>query len=59
MDLPQGAIGGILPSAMERLLRPLPFTGRVSVVLQNGRVAEVRLRGRLLPPAHILEVRAD
>ena len=28
----------ILSSAMERLLRSLHFTGRVSVVVQNGRV---------------------
>ena len=28
----------ILSSAMERLLRSLNFTGRVSVVVQNGRV---------------------
>jgi hypothetical protein len=28
----------MLSSAMERLLRELHFTGRVSVVVQNGRV---------------------
>jgi hypothetical protein len=28
----------VLSSAMERLLRSLHFTGRVSVVVQNGRV---------------------
>ena len=28
----------VLSSAMERLLRQLQFTGRVSVVVQNGRV---------------------
>jgi len=28
----------VLSAAMERLLRALRFTGRVSVVLQNGRV---------------------
>lgn len=28
----------ILSAAMERLLRALRFTGRVSVVVQNGRV---------------------
>jgi sulfur carrier protein ThiS len=28
----------ILSAAMERLLRALQFTGRVSVVVQNGRV---------------------
>jgi hypothetical protein len=28
----------VLSAAMERLLRTLRFTGRVSVVLQNGRV---------------------
>jgi hypothetical protein len=28
----------MLSSAMERLLRDLPFTGRLSVVVQNGRV---------------------
>ena len=28
----------MLPSAMERLLRELQFTGRLSVVVQNGRV---------------------
>ena len=28
----------ILSAAMERLLRTLHFTGRVSVVVQNGRV---------------------
>jgi sulfur carrier protein ThiS len=28
----------MLPSAMERLLQQLRFTGRVSVVVQNGRV---------------------
>jgi len=27
-----------LSAAMERLLSSLPFTGRVSIVLQNGRV---------------------
>ncbi len=28
----------VLSSAMERLLRTLQFTGKVSVVVQNGRV---------------------
>jgi hypothetical protein len=28
----------MLSSAMERLLRQLQFTGRISVVVQNGRV---------------------
>jgi hypothetical protein len=28
----------VLSAAMERLLRSLQFTGRVSVVVQNGRV---------------------
>ncbi len=28
----------VLSSAMEKLLRQLQFTGRVSVVVQNGRV---------------------
>ena len=35
---PQGAGPEMLSSAMERLLRELHFTGRLSVVVQNGRV---------------------
>jgi len=34
----KGAIGGDVMAAMERLLRVLHFTGRLSVVVQNGKV---------------------
>ena len=38
----------VLSASMERLLMSLGFTGKVMVVMQNGR-AQVGLRGRLLP----------
>jgi hypothetical protein len=34
----KGRAAEMLSSAMERLLRELHFTGRLSVVVQNGRV---------------------
>ncbi len=30
--------GGILSASIERLLKAIKFTGRISVVVQNGRV---------------------
>ena len=41
----------VLSASMEHLLLSLGFTGRVSVVMQNGTRAQVGLRRRLLPPA--------
>jgi len=41
----------VLSSAMERLLRSLQFSGRVSMVVQKRAGVEIRIRGRLLPPA--------
>ena len=41
----------MLSSAMERLLRELQFTGRLSVVVQNGRVLKSGYEEGLLPAA--------
>jgi len=41
----------VLSASMEQLLLALRFTGRVSVVMQNGRVLKSGLRGRILPAA--------
>jgi hypothetical protein len=46
----------MLSSAMERLLRQLQFTGRLSVVVQNGRVLKSGYEGGYFRQPPILQV---
>lgn len=43
--VPQGAIRGGVIGGMERLLGSFHFTGRVSIVVQNGRVLKSGYEG--------------
>jgi hypothetical protein len=49
---PQGVSRGNAFVRMERLLRQLQFTDRLTVAVQNGRVLKSGYEEGLFPPAH-------